>query len=988
VNVLVATAMYPTPQNPAFGSFVRTQVEALKGAGLDVDVMVLQGRPRKLIYPRGIVQLRQRLARQPVSLVHAHYGYVGMVARTQWRVPVVVTYHGDDLLGTIGASGRTRLLSRGTAAASRLLARLVDAVIVQSEQMASKIPHPNVHVIPHEVDLETFRPTERERARALLGLDPGKSYLLFAANPRIAVKRFPLAQAVAERLAGQDPAVELLVVYRETQDRLALYMSACDALVFPSYQEGSPNIVKQAMACNLPIVSTDVGDVRQIVGATAGCHVCRPDVAEFAERLGQVLRSRERTQGRQRVGHLDCRNTAERIIAVYEETLRRCRPAAGRSERAVLSGRRSGMCGICGVYEYGQRRAVDRAVLGDMLAAIRHRGPDDEGIHLDRDLGIGARRLSIIDLAGGRQPIASEDGRVVVVCNGEIYNYRELTDRLRRGGHRFSSAVDTEVIVHLYEDHGQDCVQHLRGMFGFALWDAGQRRLFLARDRLGIKPLYYTLAGQRLIFGSEIKAILRHPEVVVRPDLEALSNFLSLKYVPAPQTMFEGIFALPPGCTLTCDEDGATVRPYWDLSFARHDSRPVSEAACAEQLESLLQQSVREHLMSDVPFGAFLSGGVDSSTIVALMSQFLDEPVKTFSVGFTGEGAAFSELPYARLVSERYQTDHHEVLIGARDLIDLAEKVVWHLDQPIADEAALANYMVAELASRHVKMVLTGEGGDELFAGYARYVGERLASVARHVPAPARSLALAASARLPGLRRPKIALFALCQADEITRLTSWFPLFNHAAKAALLSGELRRQLDGASSDAVFARQLAGSDATDPLSRMLYVDTKLWLPDDLLARGDKMSMAASLEARVPLLDHRLVEFAASLPPHLKVRRLARKYLLKKVAGRWLPREILERKKQGFPMPMSVWFRGEARQFVRDLLSPTTLRRRGLFDPGYVERLLGEHEAGSADHGGLVWGLLGVELWHRLFVDARPGGVPGPTPPVGAGRGGTA
>jgi asparagine synthase (glutamine-hydrolysing) len=646
------------------------------------------------------------------------------------------------------------------------------------------------------------------------------------------------------------------------------------------------------------------------------------------------------------------------------------------------------MCGICGVHEYRHRRPVDQATLGDMLAVIRHRGPDDEGVLLDGEVGLGARRLSIIDLAGGRQPIANEDGTVVLACNGEIYNYRELTDRLRRRGHRFSTAVDTEVILHLYEEHGQDCVHHLRGMFAFALWDAGRRRLFLARDRLGIKPLYYALAGERLIFGSEIKAILRHPAVSARVDLEALSNFLSLKYVPAPQTLFDGILALPPGCTLSCDAAGPVVRRYWDLSFAGRADRRADEATYAEQLEALLEDSVREHLMSDVPFGAFLSGGVDSSTIVALMSQFLDEPVKTFSVGFTGEGAAFSELPYARLVADRYQTDHHEVFVGARDLIDLSEKVIWHLDQPIADEAALANLMVAELAARHVKMVLTGEGGDELFAGYARYVGERFAWLARRAPAPVRSLALAASARLPGLRRPKIALFALCQPDEIARLTDWFPLFNREAKAALLSDDLRRALGGATADAVVARQLAGSDATDPLSRMLYLDTKLWLPDDLLARGDKMSMAASLEARVPLLDHRLVEFAASLPPDLKLRRLARKYLLKKVARRWLPGPVVDRKKQGFPMPMSLWFRGEARPFVRDHLSPSTVRRRGLFDPTYVERLLVEHEAGTADHGGLIWGLLGVELWHRLFLDAGPGGSRGATVAVGGARGGLA
>ncbi len=632
------------------------------------------------------------------------------------------------------------------------------------------------------------------------------------------------------------------------------------------------------------------------------------------------------------------------------------------------------MCGICGVYEYKHQRPVDRQTLGDMLQVIRHRGPDDEGVYLDKDLALGMRRLSIIDLAGGKQPICNEDGSVVVVFNGEIYNYRELTEQLRQRGHAFATACDTEVIVHLYEDFGEDCVHHLRGMFAFAVWDARRRQLFLARDRLGIKPLYYTQAGERLVFGSEIKSLLQHPEVQARPDLEGLSNFLSLKYVPAPQTMFAGILALPPGHSLTCDLNGVTVRSYWDLSFAQrapgNHNGHGSEEAYAEQLEGLLRESVRLHLVSDVPFGAFLSGGVDSSTIVALMSQFLDQPVKTFSVGFEGDGEAFSELPYARLVAKQYQTDHYEVFIRPQDFIDLAEKVVWHLDQPIADDACLANYMVAELASQHVKMVLTGEGGDELFAGYARYAGERLFPLFRNIPAPAKALALAASRRIPGLRRPKLALYALCQPDEVTRLANWFPLFNQEMKAALLSDELKRALNGASADQVFAQHLARTDATDHLSRMLYVDTKLWLPDDLLARGDKTSMATSLEARVPLLDHKLVEFAAALPPHLKLRGLTRKYLLKKVSRTWLPAEIIDRKKQGFPIPISIWFRKEARSFVRDILSPAAIQRRGLFNPDYVEKLLDEHEAGFADHGTLVWGLLSVELWHRLFIDSEP------------------
>ena len=359
---------------------------------------------------------------------------------------------------------------------------------------------------------------------------------------------------------------------------------------------------------------------------------------------------------------------------------------------------------------------------------------------------------------------------------------------------------------------------------------------------------------------------------------------------------------------------------------------------------------MRLHLVSDVPFGAFLSGGVDSSVIVALMHQMMDTPVKTFSVGFEGGSEGFSELPYARLVAKRFETDHHEIYLRPDDLMNLAETVVWHLDQPIADNACVANYMVSRLASQHVKMVLTGEGGDELFAGYARYAGEQLSPWFRYMPEQAKSLALSAAERLPGLRRQKLALFALCQADEAARLTNWFPLFGRAMKFPRTQDA--RELVDPYSEAVFRQRLTETTATHWLSRMLYVDTTLWLPDDLLARGDKTSMAASLEARVPLLDHKLVEFAASLPPHMKVRRLVRKYLLKKVARKWLPSDVIDRKKEGFPMPFSLWFRNECRSFVHDLLSPATLKRRGLFSPTYVQTLLNEHDTGRADHGQLL------------------------------------
>ncbi len=635
------------------------------------------------------------------------------------------------------------------------------------------------------------------------------------------------------------------------------------------------------------------------------------------------------------------------------------------------------MCGISGLYEYRDPCPVDAQVLKGMLHDLQHRGPDDVGMYMDGALGIGNRRLSIIDVAGGQQPIANEDGRVVVVSNGEIYNYRDLTTSLRQRGHRFKTACDTEVLVHLYEEDGPACVDALRGMFAFAIWDAERRQLFLARDRLGVKPLYYYDDGQRLIFASEIKAILRHPTVSAALNPQGLSHFLSLKYVPAPETMFANIHLLPPGHTLRCDANGVRIQPYWDLAFPEARDAPRSEADCAEELEALLRESVRLRLMSDVPFGAFLSGGVDSSTIVALMSQMLDKPVNTFAVGFDGADEAESELPFARLVAERYQTDHHEVFIRAQDLMNLAETVVWHLDQPIADEACLPNYMVAQLAAQHVKMVLTGEGGDELLAGYARYAWERLSPAFNLLPRSAKALALAASRRLPGLRRPKLALYALCQSDEAARVSNWFPLCNTELKAALLADEVQRAVAPGMTEAWFARLLAQTSATTPLDRMLYVDTKHWLPDDLLARGDKMSMAVSLEARVPLLDHHLTEFAATLPPHLKVRGLTRKYLLKKVSGPWLPRQIIQRKKQGFPTPMSDWFRGEARDFLWDHLSPATIRRRGLLTPATVETLLQQHDSRFADHGPILWGLLNLELWHRVFLDAPPAT---PKPPI--------
>ncbi len=623
------------------------------------------------------------------------------------------------------------------------------------------------------------------------------------------------------------------------------------------------------------------------------------------------------------------------------------------------------MCGIAGLIDPGLESEERSAVLRRMTDVLVHRGPDDAGHLIDGPLAMGMRRLSIIDLAGGAQPIFDETGRYAVVCNGEIYNYRELRAELQSRGHRFTSDSDTEVIVHLFEEERERCVDRLRGMFAFAVWDNQRRELFVARDRLGIKPLYYAEADGAFVFASEIKAILQHPACSATLCLEALSEYLSLKYVPAPRTLFEGVASLPPGHFLTVSAGQVTQRQYWALSHQRPSATDdVHESA--DRLLELLRESVKLRLRSDVPFGAFLSGGVDSSLIVALMSEVLDEPVKTFTVGFEG-GDESDELPYARQVATRFGCDHHEIVVGAKDFVEQAESIVWHLDQPIADQATMASHLVSRLASQHVKMVLSGEGGDELFAGYARYVGEQYSPWFRKVPQPACRMLRAALPLIPGFRRPKIALHALSFHEEQARFANWFPLFNRDMKAHLLSRASQDSLNDFSAEAAFGRHLGECDATQPLNRMLSVDTKLWLPDYLLLRGDKLSMANSLEARVPLLDHKLVEFAASLPVHMKIDGRTRKSLLKQVASRLLPESIVHRRKQGFPIPILQWIRGEARPLVRDSLSPAKIRRRGLFDPEFVDRLLRQHESGFADHGDLLWGLVNIELWQQQFCD---------------------
>jgi asparagine synthase (glutamine-hydrolysing) len=627
------------------------------------------------------------------------------------------------------------------------------------------------------------------------------------------------------------------------------------------------------------------------------------------------------------------------------------------------------MCGITGFLSAGPN-PNPAATLEPMLRSILHRGPDEYGCLIDGPLAMGMRRLSIIDLADGTQPIYDESGRFGIVFNGEIYNYVELRQQLLSRGHRLKTHSDTETIVHLFEEFGPACVDHLRGMFGFAIWDHRERELFIARDRLGIKPLYYTQSSGHFVFGSEIKSLLLHPSVARSVDMTALSQYLSLKYVPAPRTLFAGIASLEPGHWLRVKNGQVLEKQrYWDLSFAKPSSNIVgkSDEAYADELLALLRETIGIHLRSDVPFGAFLSGGLDSSTIVALMAEQLTSPVKTFSVGFDGHGIQ-DELPYAKQVAEAFGCEHHTLKIGSADFMNLAEKVLWHLDQPIADQATIATYMVAHLARQHVKMVLTGEGGDELFAGYARYAGERYSPYTRWLPGFAGAGVRSLAERLPGLRRAKIAISALTYANEAKRFANWFPMFKDDLKQHLWAPGLAQLREGA--EAVFAQHLSDCDATDPVDRMLAVDTKLWLVDYLLLRGDKLTMANSLEARVPLLDHKLVEFAAGLPVHLKLRGSQRKFLLRKVAGRLLPSSIIHRKKQGFPIPIDQWLRGEASSLVQDLLSVDSIQHRGYFDSDLIQNMTRQHHAGFVDYSTELWGLISFEMWARQFLDRAP------------------
>jgi asparagine synthase (glutamine-hydrolysing) len=626
------------------------------------------------------------------------------------------------------------------------------------------------------------------------------------------------------------------------------------------------------------------------------------------------------------------------------------------------------MCGICGIVSSSDR-PIDGSALTLMCESLIHRGPDDEGFYVDDYAGLGIRRLSIIDLVTGHQPMCNENGTIWLVFNGEIYNYKELRSRLESKGHIFTSSSDSEVIIHAYEEFGDDCINQLNGMFAFAIWDTPRRRLLLVRDRLGIKPLYYAVLRDQLLFGSELKAVITHPSAPRNIDIEALDLFLSLEYIPAPKTIISGVSKLPPGHRLILQDGQVRVERYWD--FAKKEVN-CHEQDCIEQLTELVQDSVHMRLMSDVPIGAFLSGGIDSSTVVAFMNSGGVEPVQAFSIGFQDE--TYNELSYARKSARHFGAVHHTEILKP-DIVNLIQKLVEHLDEPLADFSIFPTYLVSELASRSVKVVLSGDGGDEIFGGYDTYVAQQFDNVYSNLPDRLRRDALP---RLMALVPPQPAKKGLVNKskrfiegaalDPTLQHSRWMIFLNSADRGHLYQPWLQAELNGSSAASLLQSHFDQASQLDALTQQQYVDIKTYLADNILTKVDRMSMAASVETRVPLLDHRVVEFALNLPRSLKLNRLKTKVALRKVAANRVPAEILNKPKQGFSIPLKHWLREPLMPMMSDLLSPETVPARGYFEPQTVARWMQEHLDGRANHSHRLWALMVVELWQQRVLDA--------------------
>src|SRR6516162_8067899 len=623
------------------------------------------------------------------------------------------------------------------------------------------------------------------------------------------------------------------------------------------------------------------------------------------------------------------------------------------------------MCGICGIVNFNATEPVDPSLIERMTSAQSHRGPDDHGYFVDGNVGLGHRRLSIIDLSGGKQPIFNEDGSVVVVFNGEIYNYADLTDSLISKGHQFRTRSDTETIVHAYEEYGDECMRDFRGMFAFAVWDRRRKRLLLVRDRLGIKPVYYYTGKDFVAFASEIKSLLQHPAVPREVDSESVDLYLTLRYVPGPRTMFRNIFKLQPGHWLTADENGIRTGMYWDLNY---DSRREIDL---EEFQHLLEEAVRLRLISEVPLGVFLSGGLDSTAMLAMMTKInKGERVKTFSVGYeTGDNLdaeieEANEFTFAREAAAHFGAEHHEFRMTARDFQNAIPMMVSHLDEPMADPTCIPLYFISKLARNYITVVLSGEGADETMAGYTLYRKILALERLRKGIGPL-AFAFPAIASLPLGDRVRAYLRRAGTSVE-GHYRGMVKGLSLEARLAL-SSEDRVRLCESRMDELFGGYFSRASGASVLNRMLYVDTKVWLPEDLLLKADKMTMATAVELRVPFLDHKLVEYLAASPDTAKVRGNQGKWILRRTVGNAVPLSILNRTKKGFPMPAAAWFRTDLREFVRDSLLGHGAACGDYFNPQAIKEIVARQEEGKISGFQEVWSLIVFEYWHKYFIE---------------------
>jgi asparagine synthase (glutamine-hydrolysing) len=627
------------------------------------------------------------------------------------------------------------------------------------------------------------------------------------------------------------------------------------------------------------------------------------------------------------------------------------------------------MCGICGIFNYSANQAppVVQGVIEKMCGRIAHRGPDDSGVHVEGPVGLGNRRLSIIDLTKGHQPIYNEDGNVVIVYNGEVYNFKEIRQDLVKRGHVFATDTDTEMIVHAYEEYGVDCVHRFNGMLSFAIWDGKKKRLFIARDRLGIKPLFYTVKNGSLTFGSEIKCVLENGEVNRGINFQALDHYFSLGYIPCPHTIFKGIWKLPPGHWLVCDQSGVAIHRYWDVDFEEGNGR--REEDLCEEFIDLLRSSVKYRLISDVPLGAFLSGGIDSSLIVALMSEVSSLPPRTFSIGF--DDALYDESPFSEMLARKYGTVHHNFVVKA-DIEDVLGQIVEAFDEPFADDGAIPCFHVCRETRREVKVALSGLGGDELFGGYHRYLGFQMSQAARNLPLSKiglwnRLVQLLPESKGGGYTVDRIKRFVeALPLSPAERYINYLFFMNGSRRKGFFNGDVYRLMDTRGNFEELSSIYERPRTNDEINKAYYLDFMTYLPEDVLALTDRMSMWHSLEVRVPFLDHRLVEFSAKLNPKIKIKNLAMKYFLKKAARAYLPEVILKKRKQGFVGPMPLWLMRDLRDYTLEVLSGENLKRHGLFNQEAVNKILYEHMNLKRKHETLIWAMLVFDRWYREYM----------------------